>query len=124
MTYPVWPASLPHPRRDGYQVSGELPVVRTQMEGGRARVHRVTSTVMRSISMSVVLNKAQAYTFWDFFNVSANAGADFVYVPIVVGNLIKNHLCRFTTYPQSIPVGRDYELSFSLETDEQKLEVI
>lgn len=120
----TWPSTLPHPKRDGYQVSGELPVVRTAMEGGRARVHRVTSTIMRNISVSVVLDKKQANTFWSFFNVDANAGADFVYVPVITGNAIKSHLCRFTSYPNEAVNGLVFEISFSLETDEQYLEVM
>lgn len=120
----TWPAALPHPKRDGYQVNGELPIVRTPMESGRARVHRVTSTIMRNISVGVVLDKKQTNLFWNFFNTDANAGADFIYVPVITGNAIKNHLCRFTSYPSVTVNGLCFEISFSLETDEQYLEVM
>lgn len=115
-----WPAGLPIPRRDGYQVTGELPVVRTQMESGKARVHRVTGTIMRSISVSLLLNKTQVKIFWDFFNGEGNAGANFVAMPLVVGNAISNHLCRFTNYPSTTLKGSYFEISFSVETDEQR----
>lgn len=122
--YFTWPSSLPNPRQNGYQVGGELPVVRTQMESGRARVHRVTSTIMRNITVSVALDKKQTNLFWDFFNNSANAGADFVYMPVITGNALKNHLCRFITHPSETVSGAVFEISFSLETDEQYLEVM
>jgi len=62
----TWPTALPEVRQTDYGVSGELPVVRTQMESNRPRVQRVSKTIMRNISCSFVLNDTQAKTFWNF----------------------------------------------------------
>lgn len=116
----TWPTSLPEVRQQDYGVSGDLPVVRTQMESNRPRVQRVSKTIMRNISCSFVLNDSQAKTFWNFFEVDGNAGADWFYMPVLTGNSIAQHLVRFTSYPQSRIVRAGlYEINFALETDQQ-----
>lgn len=120
MPIPSWPTELPEPIISDYQVGGELPVVRTQMESGRPRVHRVTQTILRPVGFSIALNVEQSAIFWDFFNNDANAGADWFYMPIDTANAIEPHLCRFASYPSMRKIKADaYMISMQIETDEQ-----
>ncbi len=120
MPIPSWPVDLPEPIITDYAVDGSLPVVRTPMESGRPRVHRVTNTILRNASFSLVLTGVQSAIFWEFFNDEANAGADWFYMSIDTANSIDAHLCRFVGYPSMKKIKADlYMVSVQLETDEQ-----
>lgn len=120
MSYPIWPGSLPQEfLRDGYANSGELPVRRQQMESGLDRVTRVSSSTIKANTYSIVVDKKQMADFWSFFEMEANAGADLVQAPMLTGNAVGMHLCRFTTYPTIARHGVKWKISFTLETDEQ-----
>ncbi len=120
MPIPTWPAELPEPIITDFGVEGSLPVVRTPMESGRGRAHRVTNTIMRNVSFSIVLTVAQAAIFWEFFNDEANAGADWFYMSIDTANSVDSHLCRFISHPSMKKIKADlYMVSVQLETDEQ-----
>jgi hypothetical protein len=111
---------LPEPIITDYSVEGSLPVVRTAMESGRARVHRVTDTIARNSGFSIALTVAQSAIFWNFFNDEANAGADWFYMPIDTANSVDVHLCRFTGYPSMKKIKADcYMVTVQIETDEQ-----
>jgi hypothetical protein len=116
----TWPTTLPEVRQQDYGVAAELPVVRTTMESNRPRVQRTNKTIMRNITCSFILNNSQSKTFWNFFEVDGNAGADWFYMPVLTGNNISQHLARFASYPQ-LRMVRDglYEINFTLETDQQ-----
>jgi hypothetical protein len=120
MPTPVWPAALPEMRVMDYGVNGELPIVKTPMESGRSRAHRVSKTIMRKISCSFVLTPAKAAIFWNFFENDANAGADWFYVSLLTGNAIAQHLARFDSHPSMRPIHIEaFEFTFVLETDQQ-----
>lgn len=120
MNYPIWPQELQQlPLVDGFSSTGVTPTKRQQMESGLDRVTRISSTTVRTNQYSIICDKTQAAIFWDFFNREANAGADFVIMPMSTSNGILNHVCRFSTYPNQVPDGIEWRISFSLETDEQ-----
>lgn len=123
MSYPVWPDSLPQKfLLEGFSNSGTQPVRRQQMESGLDRVLRISSTTVRNNTYSIVVDEKQLAEFWSFFDMDANAGADFVRAPMLTGNTVQMHLCRFSSYPQVIRSGLKWKVSFELETDEQQIE--
>lgn len=123
MSYPVWPESLPQKfLLEGFSNSGSQPVRRQQMESGLDRVLRISSTTVRDNTYSIVVDENQLAEFWSFFDADANAGADFVRAPMMTGNTVVMHLCRFSSYPQVVRSGLKWKVSFSLETDEQQIE--
>lgn len=120
MSYPIWPASLPQEfLLEGFSNSGELPVRRQQMESGLDRVTRVSSSTIKSNTYSMLVDEKQKADFWSFFDKDANAGADLIQAPMLTGNAVGMHLCRFTTYPTIARHGVKWKISFTLETDEQ-----
>lgn len=123
MSYASWPAVFGIPQRSDYSVSGSLPVVRTTMENGRPRAHRVAKTIMRAVQVSIVLNSAeQCDNFFRFFEDEGNAGANWFYMPIQTASNVANHLVQFTSYPALLPIRKGrYKVSFTVQTDQQIL---
>lgn len=122
MSYPVWPESLPMPRRDDFSVTGAQPVRRIQMESGMDRVTRISSTTVREATHVIVVSSMQAADFWSFYENEANGGADFVLIPTLTGNAVRMHRCRFASYPSMVPDGLEWRISFTLETAEQHID--
>lgn len=117
MPDPVWPVSLPKPLREGYGVSGEQNVERTEMEGGPMRVIRTGTANRRLVSVSLVLDATQLPTFWAFYDVDANDGADFVQMPIKMGHTLQNRRVRFASFPaEQLVDATQVHVSFQLET--------
>ena len=122
MADPIWPVSLPQPILADYSVSGKANIIRTQMESGRPRVHRISKTVMRQVACSIACNALQAKTFWNFYNVDAGAGSIWFLMPLDTGNVMANHRCLFVDCPSMRKIsGTQYMLTFAVETDEQAL---
>jgi hypothetical protein len=122
MTYPVWPDNLPEPMADGFSHSGEQPVRRQQMESGPDRVTRISSSTNISNTYSICVDEQQLADFWSFYENAANAGADLVLVPMLTGNVVALHVCRFGSYPALSRLGIQWRLSFSLETNQQVID--
>lgn len=122
MSYAVWPANLQQlPLVDGFSSTGEAALRRQQMESGLDRVTLVSDTVVRANTYSVICTREQLADFWSFYNNEANKGADFVLMPMVTGNDVQFHTCRFIGYPTQIPDGLEWRVTFQLETDEQQI---
>lgn len=120
MTIAQWPESFGASQLSDFSVSGTLPVKRTEMESGRPRTFRTTKTIMRDAQVSFFFNKVQLGIFWNFFENEGNAGADWFYMPLIVGNTYSQHLVRFKTYPsQSTIKPNKFKITFTVETDQQ-----
>lgn len=117
MPDPVWPSTLPKPMREGYGVSGEQNIERTEMESGPARAIRTSTANKRQINVGLVLDATQLDTFWTFYDVDANDGADFVQMPIRMGSTVQNRRVRFITFPsEQLVDGTKTQITFQLET--------
>ena len=115
-----WPATLPAPLKSGYKVSDELPVIKTEMESGPARVSRISSSYTSTISVKFVLDAAEIATLKTFFEGGANFGADWFNIPIDTGAGLVDHRSRFVSAPQRVPIVPGYwTVSFNLETEER-----
>lgn len=123
MSYAMWPSNLPQrPLVEGFGSSGTQPVVRQSMESGLDRVTRVSSLTERNNTVSFLMDNGQTAEFWDFYENHANAGADFVWIPLVTGNQVLMHVARISSYPRQRPDGLDWVISFEAETDEQQVD--
>ena len=123
MSDPVWPLSLPQkPLRQGFASSGQQPVRRMQMESGPDRVVRLSNQSVRGNSVAWYLSAQQLAEFWSFYEQDANAGADWVLIPLFTGNTVAHHRCRINSYPSLAPMGRDWQVSFSVETTDQLID--
>lgn len=124
MNHPMWPSVLPQePLLAGFSSSGQQPVRRQQMESGPDRVTRVSSQSVRSNNVAWYLESAQQMAaFWSFYENEANAGADWVLIPVRTGNVVAPHLCRINSYPGQSRMGRGWQVSFSVETTDQPID--
>lgn len=119
MSYPHWPETLPTPLKDGFSAELTPGTRRVQMESGPDRVTRISSTSMSTNSYSIFCKSEQAAEFDSFFNVSANAGTDWVIIPMVTSNELLPHKCRIVGPIRREPMGLEWRISFTLETAEQ-----
>ncbi|MBR26590.1 MAG: hypothetical protein CML46_06570 [Rhodobacteraceae bacterium] len=71
----IWPADLPRPNRDGYQVGIEDPRLRKSAETGPPGWRRRWSSVARSVSLTVDLSRSQKAVFDQFHEEAAGYGA-------------------------------------------------
>lgn len=120
MSYPVWPETLPClPLRDGFSAELMPALRRVEMESGPDRITRVSSTSMSSNSVSIFCTKKQLAEFDSFFNTEANAGADWVVIPMLTSNRVVPHKCRIVPPIRREHMGLGWRVSFGLETGEQ-----
>jgi len=96
----TWPATLPAPLQSGYALKPVDQLVRTDMEGGSARVRRVTTVRNDTVSLGWKLTDAQLLIFRNWFDdavTGIDGGANwFTGLSLAVGNGIQTTLeCRF-----------------------------
>lgn len=122
MTYPAWPESLPQEfMGDGFSDGGSPPLRRQQMESGLDRVTRISSTTVRNNTYSIVCDEKQLAEFWSFYESAADGGAALVQMPMLTGNDVLMHICRFSSYPNVSRHGIKWRVTFSLETAQQQI---
>jgi len=120
MPDPVWPESLPTPLLQGYKVNDELPLIRTKMESGPDRVTRTSTSFMSNVGFSILLSSAQRKTLRSWFENAANAGADWVSMPVDTGSGIAFHRCRIVAGLSWQPINsKTWRVNFKIETDER-----
>ena len=90
-----WPASLPEPLLQGYSFSFRRPVIRTEMETGPARTARTSTMYESVITARYFMDDAQYADFQNFYDGEANAGANWVDIPLSTGGDVVVHRCRF-----------------------------
>lgn len=124
MNHPMWPSVLPQePLLAGFSSSGQQPVRRLQMESGPDRVTRTSSQTVRFNNTAWgQLTDRQVAAFWSFYEHEANAGADWVLIPVRTGNVVAPHLCRISSYPSQSRMGRGWQISFTVETTDQPID--
>lgn len=119
MSEPTWPAILPAPLLSDYSVGHELPLYRTEMENGPARVARKSKSYLSTVNFSFVANREQQEAFEEFFEHDANAGADWVRMPVDTVSGIAYHRVRITSRASN-PFGFDHKtISLTLETEDR-----
>lgn len=81
----TWPSSLPIPKLSGYDLQTTDPTIRTDMEGGSARVRRRYTAAPDHVSFSFLFDESQMATFRAFWESDFLNGAAWVFVPIKDG---------------------------------------
>jgi hypothetical protein len=120
-----WPDSLPGLRRSGYRGSSTPRNLRTEMESGRPRVTRLSSSRMEKIPGSIIVNSEQFSEFVEFYDETTLGGTAWFDIRLDTGQEPTIHEARFIGGYNYTPLGfdsnklRTYVLNFRLETDER-----
>jgi hypothetical protein len=115
----TWPSTLPLPQLAGYSLNPSDQTLRTSMDGGNAKVRRVSYTRNDKISCSLRLTDAQFAAFRTWFDdtAEANGGQSWFTVSLMVGATgIDTVEARFTGPWQGALLSYDYwDISLPLE---------
>lgn len=78
----TWPANLPVPLLQGYELEAGDTTARTDMESGPARVRRRFTAAPDGVSLSLLLTETEMNTFRDFWDGDWAQGAAWVFFPV------------------------------------------
>jgi len=109
MTTINYPSQLPMPIQDGYSIQHVSPLLRTQMQSGRARQRRIFTSVPSMVSVSFFFQSVgEAQLFEGFFQHTLKDGAEWFNMPLKTPMGSKNYECRFTDIYGPIEPQNDY----------------
>ena len=115
----TWPTSLGNPQFSGYDLETTDPTVRTDMEGGSARVRRRYTAAPDAVSLKFLFDAAQMATFRSFWDDDLLQGAAWAYMPVKTGRVsgMETKECRPSTGKfKAVPVGaRHWYVEFQVE---------
>lgn len=92
----AYPPQLPYPSREDYGLQHVDPMVRTQMQSGRARQRRRFTSVPTMARVSWTLTTGQAQLFEGWYKHIINDGASWFECPLQTPMGIKHYEARFT----------------------------
>ena len=81
----TWPTTLPNPQFSGYGIEAQDATRRTDMEGGAARVRRVSTSVPDKATLKWLFDEAQMAEFRAFWEDEWAHGSAWVYLTIKDG---------------------------------------
>jgi hypothetical protein len=114
-----WPASLPNPIIDSYQLSPSDAPLRTEMEFGAARARRLTFARNDRVNAAWKFTDAQMDIFRTWFDDAAEAagGSAWFTISLPVGNTgLTSQEARFVgLYKASLLPGLNWSVSAELE---------
>jgi hypothetical protein len=95
-----WPASLPPPTLEGYELSPLDQTIRTDMEVGAPRVRRRTRARLDRLRVRWILDDAQMATFRSFVDDEAGAagGAAWVVMSLATGSGLEQREVRIIAW--------------------------
>jgi hypothetical protein len=113
-----FPEVFPLPTLAGYGLNHVSPLLRTEMDSGRARVRRVYTETPSLISARWVMSSVLAAHFEAWFRDTLGDGAAWFNLRIRVAAGVESRACRFVEmYDGPELVGRDlWRFSAELET--------
>lgn len=91
-----YPSQLPAPLREGYAIQHDSPLMRTQMQSGRARQRRRFTSVPSVISVSWIMTEVEAQLFEAWFRWTTVDGSKWFNVSLSTPTGRKPRVCRFT----------------------------
>lgn len=91
-----YPAELPIPIQDGYDINHVTPLLRTDLASGRARQRRRFTSVPSNVSVQWRMTQGQALYFELFFKDVLMDGAVWFEMPLRTPMGVKNYQARFT----------------------------
>lgn len=117
-----YPAELPPPLRQGYGLAHGSPLMRSEMQSGRARQRRRYTSVPSIASVQWHLTQQQAQIFEAFFRWALSDGAEWFNTRIRTPLGLQSYECRFAEMysgPDLVGVDR-WQISASLELRERQ----
>lgn len=115
----TWPDSLGIPQFSGYDLETNDPTVRTDMEGGAARVRRRSTTRPDNVQLRFVFDAAQMAEFRTVWDNDFQEGAAWVDMPVKTGRVSGTSIkaCRPTAGKfQASPLSATHwAVSFQVE---------
>jgi hypothetical protein len=90
-----YPSSLPTPLRLGYGMNHASPMMRTELQSGRARQRRTYTSVPTIVDVSWLMSKAQAQIFEAWFKFTVMDGAEWFDCKLRTPLGLGEYYCRF-----------------------------
>ena len=118
----AYPAGLPLPLRSGYGLNHVSPMMRTELESGRARQRRRYTSVPSIASVSWVFTQAEAQLFEAWFRWSLSDGVEWFNAKLRTPLGLQSYECRFVEMysgPDLVGVDR-WQFGASLEIRERQ----
>lgn len=141
MTVPVWPAELPRPERDTWNVQRQDARLKRRSDAGPVNYRRRFSSASKSVRLSVILTRDGKAIFDTFFDLTTDGGVTPFWMPdpttdgwalttsdgaplLIAGGpddgkpilLAAQWLCVFgDQMPAETVVGTEFRISFSVE---------
>jgi len=81
MTILTWPTDLPKPDRDGYQRQIDDPRLGRNRDTGPAAWRRRWSSVSKSVSLTIDVDRSQKAVFDRFYEEDADFGSNLFWMP-------------------------------------------
>jgi DNA segregation ATPase FtsK/SpoIIIE-like protein len=84
----TWPATLPNPTTNGYQVAPAKQAMRTEMEAGAARTRRTSKAKNDKVTLTWQFTDAQMAIFRTWFesDTEAAGGSAWFSISLPIGN--------------------------------------
>lgn len=113
----TWPGTLPPPNIDGYGVSPDDNIGRTDMESGAARQRRRFIDVPSKINVSWDMSNYQMAVFEGWQKWEAREGAAWFNIDLKSGLGFTNHIARFVGQYNAVPIRRGLAWSVTAELE-------
>lgn len=117
-----FPSSLPCALHNDYGLNTVSPLMRVDLQSGRARQRRRFTNVPTMVAVSWVMNNAQAALFEAWFRWTINDGASWFDMPLKTPMGYQDYDCRFTGMydgPRLIGAGK-WTFTATLEIRERQ----
>lgn len=104
-----YPTGLPLPLRNGYDINHVSPLMRSDLQSGRARQRRRYTSVPSMASVSWNMSQAQARVFESWFRYELSDGAEWFNAELRTPLGLQSYECRFADMysgPQLVGVDR------------------
>ena len=104
-----YPAGLPLPLRNGYDINHVSPLMRSDLQSGRARQRRRYTSVPSMASVSWNMNQQQAQLFEAWFRWELVDGSEWFNAELRTPLGLQSYECRFSDMysgPQLVGVDR------------------
>jgi hypothetical protein len=96
---PAYPVGLPLPVQQGYALQHVSPMIRTEMQSGRARQRRAFTSVPSMVSVSWIFRtvfESRLFEGWFRDDLGAGDGANWFTMKLQTPLGIMDYECRFT----------------------------
>ncbi|TWI52990.1 hypothetical protein IQ22_02825 [Pseudomonas duriflava] len=119
----TYPKELPRPLMDGYDFQAVSPMVRSELQSGRARQRRAFTSVPTNATVKWLMNQSQAQYFEAWWEEILVSGTQWFDCPLSAPTGFQAYTARFTDiYQGPTPVTRGWwQFSATLELRKRPL---